>query len=311
MRNPGWVDLQVNGCGGVDFSDPCLTQSAFLRAAEQVLKSGTELFLPTLITSKLAVYRRNLVLIQAAVERFGLGKNIPGVHLEGPFISPVPGAAGAHNPEWIIPPKPETVEQLLNCAPGFIKLVTLGADTDGAQEAIRLLRRHDVAVSIGHHMANAAQIASAADAGAQALTHLGNGVPGMLPRHANPIWAGLAEDRLIAMIITDGHHLPAEVIRVICRTRSVEKIIVTSDASPAAGFSPGPCHVLGNDAVLDPSGRLYNPKTGFLVGSAAMLADCMNVLESLELFSEKELLRVGRENALALLRAWKEQPEKA
>ena len=303
MRNPGWVDLQVNGCAGVDFSDPALTEDAFLRAAEYVFKSGTELFLPTLITSEFAVYRRNLALIRNAVERRGLAPSIPGVHLEGPFISPVPGAAGAHNPAWMLPPRPEAVERLLDCAPGFVKLVTLGADAPGAAEAIGCLRARGVAVSVGHHMAGATQVAAAADAGAQALTHLGNGIPAMLPRHANPVWAGLAEERLAAMIITDGHHLPPEVIRVICKVRGAEKIIVTSDASPAAGFAPGPCRVLGNDAILEPDGRLYNPATGFLVGSAVMLADCMRHLESLGIFSDKELCRAGRENALALLGA--------
>lgn len=91
-----------------------------------------------------------------------------------------------------------------------------------------------------------------ADAGAQALTHLGNGVPGMVPRHRNPIWAGLAEERLAAMIITDGHHLPPELIRVICKVKGAAKIIVTSDASPGAGLPPGPCRVFGSDAILEP-----------------------------------------------------------
>ena len=302
MRNPGWVDLQVNGCGGVDFSDPELTPEKFIRAVELVLESGTACFLPTLVSSEFAVYRRNLSLIHDTSDRYGLAEVIPGVHLEGPFISPEPGAAGAHNPAWIIPPDPLLIEQLLDYVPGFIKLVTLGADSPEAPAAIRRFRECGVAVSLGHHMANAAQIAAAAAAGAQALTHFGNGIPAALPRHANPLWAGLAEERLAAMIITDGHHLPPEVIRVVCRNRGASRVIVTSDASPAAGFAPGPCHVLGNDAFLEPSGRLYNPATGFLVGSSFMLADCMRVLEALEIFSEEELLLAGRENALTLLR---------
>ena len=310
MRNPGWVDLQVNGCGGVDFSDPELTRDQFLRAAEQVFESGTERFLPTLVTSPFAVYRRNLALICDAVERHGLSEVIPGVHLEGPFLSQEPGAAGAHNPGWIVPPEPEAVDRILECVPGFVKLVTLAADSPGVPEAVDRFRECGVAVSLGHHMADAAQISAAADAGALALTHLGNGIPAMVHRHRNPIWAGLAEERLTAMIITDGHHLPPEVIRVICRNRTAAKIIVTSDASPAAGFAPGPCHVLGNDAVLEPSGRLYNPATGFLVGSAVMLNDCMRYLESLGLFSEEELRLAGRENALALLRRGALPPEK-
>jgi len=301
MRNPGWVDLQVNGCLGVDFSSPALTGDGFLRAAGHVLESGVAVFLPTLITSPPGVYRRNLRLIREAVERRGLTAEIPGVHLEGPFLSAAPGAVGAHDPALVQVPSPEAVEALLGLASGFIRLVTLAADAPGAPEAIRLLRSRGVAVSLGHHMASAAQVSAAADAGAQALTHLGNGVPGVLPRHENPIWAGLAEDRLSAMIIADGHHLPEAVIRVICRVKGAERTIVTSDSSPATGCPPGRRRVLGNDAVLEPSGRLYNPATGYLVGSAVLLPECMRRLDSLGIFTEAELNKVGRDNALKLI----------
>lgn len=103
MRNPGWIDLQVNGCSGIDFSSPELTGDDFLRAAERVLESGTGCFLPTLITSPFGLYRRNLGVIRRAVVRHGLEREVPGVHLEGPFISADPGAAGAHNPDWVVP----------------------------------------------------------------------------------------------------------------------------------------------------------------------------------------------------------------
>ena len=98
MNNPGWVDLQVNGHNGVNFSDPELTESEFLRAADELFAAGTAVFLPTLITSPAEVYRRNLPLIRRAVERHGLAGAVPGIHLEGPFIAR--GAIGSHNPEW-------------------------------------------------------------------------------------------------------------------------------------------------------------------------------------------------------------------
>ena len=80
MNNPGWVDLQVNGCVGVDFSSPDLTADAFLRAAEWMLESGTALFLPTVITSAPELYRRNLPLIRETVRTHGLEREIPGLH---------------------------------------------------------------------------------------------------------------------------------------------------------------------------------------------------------------------------------------
>ena len=257
MNNPGWVDLQVNGHNGVNFSDPELTESEFLRAADELFAAGTAVFLPTLITSSAEVYRRNLPLIRRAVERHGLAGAVPGIHLEGPFIAR--GAIGSHNPEWVQAPSPEAVERLYQQAEGFVRLITVSADAPGAPEAIARARKLGIAVSVGHHLANTADIVNAADAGAQALTHLGNGLPNQLDRHRNPIWAGLAEDRLSAMIITDGHHLPADLIKVILRVKGADRVIVTSDASEAAGYPPGHCRVLGNDAILTPDGKLYNP----------------------------------------------------
>ena len=181
-------------------------------------------------------------------------------------------------------------------------MMTFGADAPGVENAIRQACELGIAVSVGHHLADAAEIRAAADAGARTLTHLGNGIPNSIDRHRNPIWAGLAEDRLTAMIITDGHHLPAEVVKVICRCKGAEKIIVTSDASPAAGFKPGRYHVLGNDAILEENGLFHNPEKGCLVGSSASLSDCMKYLESLDLLSPEDLEKVGYYNAMKLLK---------
>lgn len=307
MTNPGWVDLQVNGHNGVFFSDPQLPAEAFLRAAEAVLASGTAIFLPTVITGAPEVYRRNLRLIGNAVRSHGLERQIPGIHLEGPFLSAKPGAVGVHNPAWIQPPSAEAVRRLFDAADGFLKLITIAAEVPGAEEAIREARRLGIAVSVGHHLAGSAEIHRAAEAGAQLLTHLGNGIPNQLDRHRNPVWAGLAEDALSAMLITDGHHLPAEVIKVMIRCKTPEKILIVSDASPATGFAPGRYTVMGNDAILEPNGKLYNPHLQCLVGSASTLSRCMEFLDSLELLSETELRMAGRDNALRILYPAKEK----
>lgn len=165
-----------------------------------------------------------------------------------------------------MPPDPEKVEALLDLEPGFVRLVTLGADAENAAGAVRLLRSRGVAVSVGHHLADSGEIAAAADAGAQALTTSATACRAWFRAtgiRSGPDWA---EERLSAMIITDGHHLPPELIRVICKVKGAAKIIVTSDASPGAGLPPGPCRVFGSDAILEPGGRLYNPATAISPG---------------------------------------------
>ena len=297
MKNPGWIDLQVNGHNGVDFSNPKLTADMVVKAAEELFASGTQIFLPTIITGPMELYRRNIPIIKKAIESHGYLDRVPGVHLEGPFISP--GAIGAHNPAWVQIPSKAAVDELN--ADGFIKIITIGADAENAPEAIARARELGIHVSVGHHMANYAQVRAAADAGAQLLTHLGNGCPNLLDRHNNPVWAGLAEERLTAMLITDGHHLPGELVKTFVMTKGVDKVIVTSDATEATGYKPGPCHVLGNDAILEPNGKLHNPVKKCLVGSASTVSMCMAFLESLKCWSEAELTKMGRTNALALL----------
>ena len=302
MFNPGWVDLQVNGHNGVDYSETGLTADKFLKSAEELLDTGTEIFLPTIITGSLEKNALHASIIMDTVEKHGLTKNIPGIHFEGPFISPTPGAVGAHDPAYVCAPTIENIDRLLDAACGKIKIITLGADAENAPEAVAYLRKNHVAVSVGHHMATYEQVRAAADAGAQLLTHLGNGCPNLIGRHHNPVFSGLAEERLTAMIITDGHHLPGELVKIIIRAKGVDKTIVTSDASSLTGFPPGEYSTLGNRAVLYPDGKLYNPDKQCLVGSASTISQCMEFLASLDFLTRDELIRVGRTNALELLR---------
>ncbi len=303
MKNlsvPGFVDLQVNGYLGVGFSDPNLTENQFVEVSRALLSHGTAAFLPTLITSSPAVYERNLPLIAKAVRRTELSGRIPGIHLEGPFISDKPGAVGAHDPQFVARPDIAYFDKLVGWSEGLLKLVTIAAETDGADTLTRHAVGKGVAVSLGHQLASEADLLRLENAGASLLTHLGNAVPNMLPRHPNPIWDGIASN-LFAMIITDGHHLPVSVIKTIIRAKGACNIAVTSDASSIAGMPPGEYEALGNKAILDSNGRLYNPEKNCLVGSSATALECMNYLAGLGILSLEELLLVGFYNPLRVL----------
>ncbi len=303
MKNgfPGFCDLQVNGCLGVDFSSPSLSESECLRAFREILSHGTAVFLPTIITAAREVYKRNIPLILhcAASDEFKL--KIPGLHLEGPFISKEPGASGAHNPTWMSEPDINYLDELISLAEGKIKILTVAAELKGIEELIAHASKAEITVSCGHQMAMSSELERAAQAGARSITHLGNGLPGVLPRHPNQIWDALACDSLKGMIITDGHHLPASVIKTAIRTKGIDNIIVVSDASPLAGFPPGRYHAFGSEAVIDKNGRLYNPVAGNLAGSSSFMLECMNYLASLKLLSEDELMKAGLYNPLALI----------
>lgn len=302
MDIPGFVDLQVNGYKGIDFSNPDLTEKDFILACRELVHHGTVAFLPTIITSSASTFERNLRLMSGSMKQEDLKSSILGFHVEGPFISEKDGARGAHNSEWVRRPDISFLDKLYKWSGESIKLLTISADVEGAADLCRYATTElGITVSVGHHMATEEDLEKAAASGARSLTHLGNGIPRLLPRHHNPLWAGLANDRLSAMIIADGHHIPASIVKTIIRTKGVSKVIVVSDASPIAGLPPGNYNTLGNDVILEASGRLYNPETGYLVGSSSTMLDCMNYLLSLDLLSFEELIDVGFYNPLQLI----------
>ena len=298
---PGFVDLQVNGFIGVDFSSQDLTEESFVHACRELLSRGTAAFLPTMITSHLEVYARNLPILARGMALPEFQGKLLGLHLEGPFISSQPGAVGAHNPAWVRPPDLDLLKQLYQWSEESIRLVTLAAELPGAETLARWANGHGMVVSIGHTLASAENLARLAQAGSQALTHLGNGLPHLLHKFANPLMAGLADDCYTAMLIGDGHHIPAGVLKVMLRAKSVSHSIIVSDSAPVAGLPPGRYFTLGNEAVLEESGRLHNPSKGVLVGSSATLLQCMNHLASLGFLSLDELLDLGFYNPLRLL----------
>ncbi len=182
-----------------------------------------------------------------------------------------------------------------------MKLITIAAEVEGAEQLARYAASRGIVVSLGHQLADEQDLDRLVRAGAVSLTHLGNGVPAKLSRHKNPIWAGLANDDLIAMIITDGHHLPASVLKTIIRTKGTERCIVVSDASSLVGLGPGSYDTLDRKVILEDSGKLYDPATGYLAGSSATMLECMKHLASLKIVSSDELIAMGFYNPLKLI----------
>jgi len=297
----GLVDLQVNGYRGVNFSDINLTRDDFVHACRGMLGAGATAFLPTMITSAAEVYEHNLPIMAAVLDSVEFRGRLLGIHIEGPFISSQKGARGAHHPEWTAKPDIAYLDKLIGWAQGKVRLLTISAELEGAEMLARHAKGQGITVSLGHQMATDEDLRKLVQAGATSLTHLGNGVPAMLDRHENPIWAGLANDDLVAMIITDGHHLPAPVVKTIIRAKGVDGCVVVSDASSLAALGPGTYEVLGDRVVLEESGRLHDPDTGYLAGSSSTMLECMNYLASLNVVSTDELVVMGFENPLKLI----------
>jgi N-acetylglucosamine-6-phosphate deacetylase len=277
---PGLIDLQVNGIMGIDFNSSIVSKEDFLTATLHLLSKGVTTFFPTIITNSDENILRLLVCIREACEASPLVNScIGGIHLEGPFISPADGAIGAHDKKYVKAPDWELFKKFQNAAGGKIKVVTLAPEWDGSYEFIASCINHSIIVSIGHSLANPQQICNAVRAGARLSTHLGNGVPLLLPRHPNIIWEQLATEQLYTCIIGDGIHLPDSFIKVVIKNKGDHTILV-SDATCFAGMAPGEYNNhIGGNVLLNQKKRLSlknNPD--LLAGAAKSLLECIEYL---------------------------------
>ena len=301
MQPCGFVDLQVNGYRGVDFSDPQLSDDAVVTAWRGLIADGTAIMLPTIITAEERVYATNLPRLARLAALPEFAPHIAGFHLEGPFLCPRDGAAGAHNSSWMKAADPLYLERLQGYAGGRIRLLTVAADLSNVVPMIVQARRMGIVVSLGHHLATAADLTHAVAAGATALTHLGNGLPHLVGRHHNPLLDGLAEDGLQAMIVGDGHHVPWSLVRTILRSKGVARSILVSDASPLAGMPAADYPCFGAIARLTADGRLFNPETGYLMGSSNTIRQVVNATRTALQLDDASCLALAVTNPLALL----------
>lgn len=301
MIKNGFIDLQVNGYKGINFAALNLTIDDIHKATHALASDGTSAYCPTLVTNRPEIYERNLRLFARAMNDAGLKKSIPGLHLEGPFISPMEGARGAHPPKHIRQPDIELLKRFQDWADGHIVLLTLAPEIEGVIPLIKYAVKNGIKVAMGHHLAEDDAMVKAVKAGAKACTHLGNGLPNMINRHQNPIWWQLACDDIYGMFITDGHHLPADFLKVALRAKTAEKFIVVSDSVDLAGLPPGTYEFIGRKVVLAPSGRISFANTPYLAGSSANMLQCMNHLAALKLLTEFQLWQIGRDNPLRFL----------
>lgn len=271
--SPGLIDLQVNGYGGHDLNDGELSAGTVEALSEDLCRVGIAAYLPTLITAdKISICRR-LSAIREASEKLPYSRQmIAGIHIEGPHISSKDGPRGAHPREHIRPPSMEEFESWQEAAGGLVSMITIAPELDGAIDYLREIAKRGVIVALGHSDASEEDIYKATDAGARISTHLGNGLAATLPRHPNAVWAQLAEDRLSASLILDGHHLPSSTAQVMIRAKGAERVILVSDSVKFAGMPPGRyTSPIGGDVEVFSNGRVSIFGDKFLAGSGVSL----------------------------------------
>jgi N-acetylglucosamine-6-phosphate deacetylase len=268
---PGLIDLQVNGFAGHDVNSPEASAETIAGLVRALWQTGVTTVLPTVVTAD----ERHITRAVAAIARArdadpGVAHAIPYVHVEGPFLSDQDGARGVHDATQI---RQASIAELRRWG-DLVGMVTVSPHDEAAIEFIAAATAMGVRCAIGHTHASPAQITRAVDAGARLSAHLGNGAHAMLPRHPNYLWAQLADGRLTASFIADGHHLPADTFTAMLRAKGLDRAFLVSDCTELGGMAPGRYRTpVGGEVELSPDGRLSYVGTPFLAGASRSLAD--------------------------------------
>jgi N-acetylglucosamine-6-phosphate deacetylase len=271
ILGPGFTDIQVNGYGGIDYNEIQSDPMNLAEISRLLYKEGVTTHFPTIITNDPEQISRLILQIVSLRKSDEFSRmSIEGLHIEGPFISPMDGPRGAHPKEFVRAPDWSLVQKWQNESKGLIKMITLSPEWENTVPFIERCMDHGILVSIGHTNASHQQILDAVNTGASLSTHLGNGAHPILARHPNYIWSQLSQDELGASIIADGFHLPAEVIQVFQKVKK-ENLMLVSDSVSLSGMPAGDYTLhIGGEVTMTPEGKLYlksNPS--ILAGSAS------------------------------------------
>jgi N-acetylglucosamine-6-phosphate deacetylase len=259
---PGFVDIHCHGGGGESFSTPDPARVA--RAVTAHRRHGTTTLLTSLVSRPVAELARQV----AALSELAADGLVHGIHLEGPFLSAA--RCGAHDPSVLRPPDAESVNTLLAAGKGFVRMVTIAPELEGALHAIKRLAGAGVLAAIGHTDATEAQVLPAIDAGATVATHLFNGMRPLHHREPGPIGTLLDDERVSVELICDLVHVHPSVIRMAARHAGLDRTVLVTDAIAAAGVG---------DGVYDVGGLAVTVKDGVptLSGGASLAGSTLTM----------------------------------
>jgi N-acetylglucosamine-6-phosphate deacetylase len=295
---PGFIELQVNGVGDADFTaDP----ASIHRGAAMLPSHGVTSFLPTVVTSPRGTVEAVLAELPSAAAP---GAAVPlGLHVEGPFISPL--RLGAHDPAARRDPDLAEIREWLA---GGVRMLTLAPELPGGLDAIEIIAAAGAVAAIGHTDADAATAARAIDAGAHYATHLFNAMPPLDHREPGPVGAILADERVVVGLIADGVHVHPLVLGMVARV-AAGRVSLVSDAVATGLGGRAVSH--GPDGARFPDGTLAGGSAGLdhgvrgfagIAGRDAALAAVTEVpARLLGLDDGRGTLRVGGRADIVLL----------
>jgi len=234
----GLFDLQVNGSPQCNlWADP--TPGQFAQLCHVLLRAGVTAFLPTLITDDLEHLKKNISFLESMGATGQLSHTLkkeagkfnatelivmPGIHLEGPFLSPE--KPGVH-PKQLL--QPFHMPLLKELARPSVKLMTLAPELKNGKQAIEYLRQQAIVASLGHSNATFDEAMEAFGWGISMVTHILNALPPIHQRHPGAVVAGLLAKDIYCCVICDGLHVDPNMVKLLVETKGVDRVILVTD----------------------------------------------------------------------------------
>lgn len=287
--SPGFIDIHIHGAGGFDTMDGNF--ESINEISKTLCKFGVTSFTPTTMTMTIEDILKSLQEIKKAKEKGTDGSQVIGAHLEGPFISPK--SIGAQNPMYIIEASYKNFERLVGDSIDIIKTITMAPEIEGVNELASILASKGIRCSIGHSSATYKEALDGINSGFCHATHLFNAMSGFSHREPGVVGAVFDSD-ITAEIICDGVHISYPSLRVACKQKGVENMILVTDAMCACGLGSG-IYSLGGQSVIvkDSEARLEN---GALAGSVLTLNKAVKNIYSNSKYELYEVIRMATYN---------------
>lgn len=302
---PGFIDMHTHGAGGHDFMDG--TEEAIKGACMTHLSHGTTSIVPTTLTCLNSELFNFFEVFRKVKADWHEGPNLLGIHLEGPFFNAA--QAGAQDPKFLQLPTRENFMPILEAGGADIMRISVAVELEGALELGEELKKRGIIAAIGHSDATYAEVAKAVGAGYSFVTHLYSGMSALHRvgpyRVLGVVESAYLFDELGVEIISDGKHLPPELLRLIVKNKGIDNICLITDSMRGAGMPEGSRPKLGSltngQETLISDGVAMMPDLKAFAGSVCTTDRCVRTMYKLAGVSLPDAVRMMTANPAKVL----------
>ena len=268
---PGFIDVHVHGAVGRDFLDPdvCLGE-----AVPYLQSHGVTGVLATLASRPMPAYLRAIERAREYCQCDAARGTLLGIHCEGPFLNPE--ICGGANADYFCEPTVAAWHRMRDAGHGWVKMLTVSPELEGAVAAIRAACEDGVAVSAGHTDAAYEDMLEAIDSGLSLVTHTFNAMEPLHHRRPGALLATLLQQELVAQVNADGRHVHPLFMNMLYRLKGAEGVISTSDMTAEAGLPEGTYQREGRQ--IRSAEGIARLQDGTIVGSTRSLDEAIRVL---------------------------------